>query len=288
MPARGKGCRTKFLVLLSRSRLKAELSALLQATELIEQERIDRVAALVANHVQEGIGCYTSVARVWKRRTDKPGRTAISATRIFLAFRSAVVGLKLVVKFVSRQDNGEPIRTKAVGITDGLEYGTADWVGGVWRLQEPEIGEDPHAQQIVAEIAERAIVDAAAHGRIGADAVAIAAIHGIAIGGEPPILPEIRSGNIGDRVAVDEGIVHRKAWIRNWMSLVGIHTDRAGASGELTIRQKLVLRGVSLEIAYEVLRADPAGVETCGVSTGAFRMIYCTNRRVVGERRAIQ
>ena len=68
-------------------------------------------------------------------------------------------------------------------------------------------------------------------------------------------------------MAVDNGIVHRKAGIRNWVSLVGVHTDGAGAGGELTVRQKLVQRGVSLKIADDVLHADPTGVETCGVPT---------------------
>src|SRR6476646_4771457 len=61
------------------------------------------------------------------------------------------------------------------------------------------------------------------------------------------------------------GIGHAEAgsrW-RQWAH----HVCRAGVQGKSAIREFLVDRCVSLKVAYDVIHADPTGVETCGVPT---------------------
>src|SRR5262249_3809517 len=151
--------------LLPGSGFEAKLPALLQAAELVQHVRIQRVAVSAANHIQERVGGYGAVARVGNGRTDEPDRSAVAASHVLLSFGSAWEGravrldvaLQDVVEFVRGQDDTSSIQVKAVGITEGLVYGaTLRIIGGRGHV---EIGDDPHAQQIVAKITKRAVTD---------------------------------------------------------------------------------------------------------------------------------
>src|SRR5690348_4052408 len=102
------------------------------------------------------------------------------------------------------QDDGSSIQVKTILCTDGRKYILAGLNGGVGRLCEPEVSKDPHAEQIVAEVTERTVFQSPVLAVLvhKVDAVAVAAVHRIAVGRESPILPEIRCGNIGDGIAV--------------------------------------------------------------------------------------
>src|SRR5262249_55620090 len=162
-------------------------------------------AARRANRVQESVRGDGSVTRIGNGRTNEPDCTSVRAVYGLLSFSSAVIRLQLVVELMSGQDNGSSIQIKAVLGADGREYIFTGLNRGVGRLCEPEIRDDPHAQQIVAEIAEGRVIE----GRLLAilvfrvDAVAVAAIHRVAIGGEPPVLPEIGGEHSVDAAEIE-------------------------------------------------------------------------------------
>src|SRR5215469_7829585 len=142
---------------------EAELPVALQATILIHYVPILRVAVGQTDHVQKRVTSYASVAGVGNRRTYKPDSTSVAPVDRLLAFGAAVVGLNLVIEFVGSQNNGSTIQVKAVLLTDGLEDGGTDRIGSIGRLREPKIGDDPHTQQIVAEITKRAVAEFGAY-----------------------------------------------------------------------------------------------------------------------------
>src|SRR5215831_17741432 len=94
--------------------LLAELSRLLQASEVCRQNRILEAAVGVTHCIQERIRGDGSVTRVGNGGTDEPDRTSVTASRVLLAFCSAVIGLELVVEFKSGQDNRGSVGIKAV------------------------------------------------------------------------------------------------------------------------------------------------------------------------------
>src|SRR4029077_11500903 len=108
------------------------------------------------NRVQERIRGDGAIPWIGNGGTYKPDLTSISAAYILLAFRSAAIGLKLVIEFMGGQNDGSSIQTEAVLRADGGEYGSTDRIGRIRGLCEPEVSNDPHAQEIVAEITEGA------------------------------------------------------------------------------------------------------------------------------------
>src|SRR5712691_12777195 len=69
----------------------------------------------------------------------------------------------------------------------------------------PEVGHDPTAGQVVAEVAEPR------RGGFGRAGIARASVDGVAIAADPPIVPEIRSGDAGHVKAGGETIAHGAA-----------------------------------------------------------------------------
>src|SRR5215470_5605480 len=176
-----------------------------------------------------------------------------------MSFSSAAIGLKFVIEFMGGEDHGESIRSEAIGITDVVVYGAAFRV--VRGRGEPEIGNDPHAQQIVAEISKGAVAKSVLTIIvISVNAVGVAAVHGVAVGSEPPILPQLRSGNIGNGVAIRVlGIGHRKA--RRGRRQQALHAGCTRIAGKYAIRE-LVERCISFKVGDDFLLADSAGIET--------------------------
>src|SRR5262249_54982312 len=90
-----------------------------------------------------------------------------------------------------------------------------------------------------------------AHTGIVVDAVTIAAVHGVAIGGKPPVLPEVGSEHSIHVVHLEAG---RRRRIR------ALHVCCAGIRSELAIGQKLLQRRISLKMTDEILHGDATGV----------------------------
>src|SRR5215471_4417023 len=116
-------------------------------------------------------------------------------------------------------------------------------IGGIHRV--PEVGDDPHAQEVVAEIPERAVAGLMI---LGKGIIVIAAVNGVAIGGKSPILPELGCSDAG----------HRKT-----RRFAGTHGPTRGES-EGPVGQPLFRRGVGLEVAHDVYHLDVAFVGDAG------------------------
>src|SRR5262249_61601893 len=130
---------------------------------------------------------------------DEPDCSSVTSIECFLALCSATIGLELIVELMSGEDVGKSFYVKAVLSSDVREHRSANAVRGIRRFCEPEIGDDPRAEQIVAEIAEGGIIYtlvlAAMAGRD--DAVTVTAIHGVAVRGESPVHGKVGRGNVG-------------------------------------------------------------------------------------------
>src|SRR5262249_57498027 len=100
-------------------------------------------------------------------------------------------------------------------------------------VHEPEVSDDPHAQNVVAEITERR-----------------ASVNGAPIRGEPPILPEPGSR---DACYVKTVILHGR-----------VAHGPAGCGLEGAVRQNLFERGVGLEVAHNIFQLDAACVRRVG------------------------
>src|SRR5712692_963107 len=240
-----------------------EVSRSLQAIEVIGEGRIQRGAGWLEDLINEGIHGNGPIPRIEDGRADKPNRPSIGAAHILIAFSRARrtgrlrtqkpgnrIGSNLFalqeVKLVGRLDDRRPVQADSVDGAQGREHLTA--LGSlVWSktsVRVPEVGDDPHAQQVVAEIAEWA---AWATGT---------AVNGVAIARKPPILPQVRGGDVrNDVTARIGGIAHVKAGRG-----ASAHFAARGGS-ESAVRQNLLDPGVSLEAADEGFRGEAAGIQ---------------------------
>src|SRR5713226_6934738 len=105
----------------------------------------------------------------------------------------------------------------------------------------PEVGHDPTAGQVVAEVAES--------GRGGRRfaGIARASVNGVAIAADPPIVPESRGGHAGHRKAGRETVAHGAAW-------------RGSQNAVYALRWG----DVSLQDTEDVLQGKTTGVEGVG------------------------
>src|SRR5262249_16104086 len=206
----------------------------------------------LADHIQERIRSDAAIARVRDGRTDQPHRPSVLAARIFLPLRGAWrIGRILTreagnrvrvlrrtfkeVQLVSGFDYGRSVQTYAVFLAkSGQHLVTLD---GLARTKPsvgvPEIGYDPHAQNVVAEIAERR-----------------ASVNGAPVGGKSPILSEPGSRDT--------------CYVKTVILQGRVAHAPAGRGLEGAIRQNLFERGVSLKVAHYIFHLDTAGVRHVG------------------------
>src|SRR3989441_12541586 len=88
------------------------------------------------------------------------------------------------------------------------------------KMRVPEVRNDPCAQQVVAEVTKRAVVDCRGAGGVvangqtrtgvflGIDTVVVASVDGVAIVGHSPVLSDVRRGRTGHREAVRRSEEH--------------------------------------------------------------------------------
>src|SRR5947209_2344029 len=215
-----------------------EVSRSLQAIEVIGEGRIQRGAGWLEDLINERIHGNGPVPRIEDGRADQPDRSSVGAIDILVAFTRAWragrtrtretgngigsnLGTLQEVKLVPGLNDRGSIQAGAVDRSQRRQHLTAlgSLVRSKTRINEPEVGDDPHAQQVVTEIAERA---AWALG---------AAVNGVAIARKPPILPQVRRGHIrSDVTARIYGIAHIKAGRG-----VGAHAA-AGSGSESAVR----------------------------------------------------
>src|SRR5262249_21270107 len=163
--------------------------------------------------------------------------SSVTSIECFLALGSAAIGLELIVELMGGEDVGITFYVKAVLRSDVREDRSANTVSGIRRFCEPEIGDDPGAQQIVAEVAEGAVVSGSAFAILvfGVDAVTVAAIHGVAVGGESPVHGEIWRGHVGKAGVRVIGNAEARSCRRQRAN----HVSRAGVQGESAIGKLL-------------------------------------------------
>src|SRR5258708_36325555 len=205
----------------------------LEAVEVGSEWRIERGEGRLIDRIQEGVRGDRSVARIQDGGADDPDRSSIGAVHGLVSFGAAPVGFEVVVQLIGRLDDRRSVQAKSILGPQSRKYGPAfvARVGGIYR--EPEVGDDPHPQHVVAEISKRGVMTL----RWGAEGIiAVAAVNGVAIGGESPILPELGCGDAG----------HRKT--RLFTRTHG--AARRGREGP--VGQPLVQRGVVLERAHDV------------------------------------
>src|SRR5713101_6013123 len=196
-----------------------EVSRSLQAIEVIGEGRIQRGAGWLEDLINERIHGNGPVPRIKDGGTDEPNRSSVGAIDILVVFSRAWragrtraretgngigpnLGTLQEVKLVASLDDRRPVQAGAVDRSQGRQHLTA--LGSlVWsktRINEPEVGDDPHAQQVVAEVAE------------GAAGTTGAGVYGVAIARKPPILPEVRGGHgRSDVTAGIDRVAHIKA-----------------------------------------------------------------------------
>src|SRR2546425_634829 len=193
-----------------------EVSRSLQAIEVIGEGRIQRGAGWLEDLINERIHGNGTVPRIEDGGTNEPHRSSIRAAHILLAFRRAWraggtrtretwngigpnLGTLQEVKLVGGLNDRGSIQAGPVDRSQGRQHLTACCVC-LRRIHEPEVSDDPHAQQVVAEVTERAA------------RAARAGVNGVPIARKPPILPEVRSGHVGKDVTTRiRSIAHAKA-----------------------------------------------------------------------------
>src|SRR5258708_2114956 len=205
-----------------RALLVAEFARALQAAEGCLEARIDR-AAVTAHHVEERILSDRPVARIEDGRANEPDRASVRAVRGQVAFGAAGrgslglqkgVGLVLAkaklrrspghaldkVELIPAMEDRSPVQAESVLLAGGGQY---RWTGrgrrGLVRpaahreLGPPEVGDDPAAGQVVAEVAEYGIGGDHLRG-IPRDS---ASVEAVAIAAESPVVSETRGGDDG-------------------------------------------------------------------------------------------
>lgn len=115
------------------------------------------------------------------------------------------------------------------------------------KLAIPEIGKNPRAQQVVAEVPEGAVLDGCVNACIRTGTVVVASVDCVAVRGHPPVLPDVRRGYADDREAVRG---------KN----CGISHAAAGCGSQGAIRQPLLVGGIGLKIGDDVHRLEAAHV----------------------------
>src|SRR5712691_10982441 len=253
-----------------RALLVAEFPGALQAAEVCLEARIDR-AAVLAHHVEERILRDRPVARIEDGRANEPHRSSVLAPNVLLAFVAAgcgrlglqkSVGLTLAeaelrrgpghaldkVELVPGMEDRRPVQAESVLLAGGSHYRLAGrGRRGLVRAPAhrefgpPEVGHDPTAGQVVAEVAEPR------RGGCGRAGIARASVNGVAIAADSPIVPEIRGGDAGHGKAGCETIAHGAA--RRW-SQNAVHPLRRC--------------DVSLEDTEYVLQGKTTGVDAAG------------------------
>src|SRR5258706_15438370 len=171
---------------------RREVSLRLEAPEVGVERRIERGEVRFLNLIQERVRGDRSVAWIQDGRADDPDGSSIGTIDSLLPFGAAPVGFEVDVQLIGRLDDRRSVQAKSILGPQPRKYGPA-FVAGMGGIdREPEVGDDPHPQDVVAEIPERAVMCL----RSGAKGIiAVAAVDGVAIGGESPILPELWSGD---------------------------------------------------------------------------------------------
>src|SRR5712664_903381 len=149
-----------------------EVSRSLQAIEVIGEGRIQRGAGWLEDLINERIHGNGPVSRIEDGRTDEPNRSSVGAIGTLVAFIRACragrlrtqeagngIGSNLLalqeVKLVASLDDRRPVQADTVDRSQGRQHLAAlgSLVRSETRVREPEVGDDPHAQQVVAEVA---------------------------------------------------------------------------------------------------------------------------------------
>src|SRR5262249_39308510 len=122
------------------------------------------------------------------------------------------------MELVTRTDDGRAVQGRAVlgrrGCKDLLTVrGWCDAGSSAdGKLGVPEVRDDPHPQQVVAEVPERAVVGRA--GDFPERIVVVAAVDRVAVARNPPVLSERGRGDAGHREAWRLSIAHGAARLR--------------------------------------------------------------------------
>src|ERR1700734_2458792 len=119
---------------------------------------IKRETVRLANLIKERIQRNCSVRGVSNRGTNQPHGSSVVTAEIYLSFLRTSNGLKIVVEFVGGLNDRRSVQVLAVRLIQHIVNARARTVRHSWVLREPEVGVDPHAQQIVTEVAVRSVV----------------------------------------------------------------------------------------------------------------------------------
>src|SRR5262249_5712253 len=179
-----------------------------------------------------------------------------------VGLRSASYSLQSI-KLIAFHNNGGAVQTGAISLCQCREC-LATGCGGRFRQRIhdiPVIGDDPHAQQIIAEVAKWGVVDAiTADGGIRIEAVVVTAVNRIASRSEVPVLPEIRRKDSVDTTDVETGVGRYTG---------GLHVRCAGIQGKPATWLYLLDCSITLEIAHDILHMDAARVGAVDDRDGA-------------------
>src|SRR5215469_16315944 len=142
----------RHLRLLRRRQLIRKFPEELQAQEIRGQSRVLRQPVGVEYLIRERVQCDGAGPRIRKGRANQEYRPSVAAVHVFFRFGSAASRLELNVEFIGGQDDGRSIGSEAVLGANGMVYRATGRIVG--RRSLPEVGKDPRAQQVVAEIAK--------------------------------------------------------------------------------------------------------------------------------------
>src|SRR5258708_9539190 len=196
------------------------------------------------NLIQESVRGDRSVARIYDGGADDPDCPSVGATHVQFPFGAASIGFDLVVQLIGRLDDRRSVQAEPILVPYLRKYGTTYWAGAGGIHREPEVGDDPCAQDVIAEVPKRAVC-----GRSAKGIIAVAAVNGVAIGGEPPILPEVGRRDAGHRKTRRFACTHGSARSKRKRPAVG---------------HPLPERAVGLEVADDVHHLDVAFVGDAG------------------------
>src|SRR5215470_12979403 len=217
----------------------------LEAIEVRIESRIERRAVRLLHLIQESVRGDRPGARIEDGGADEPDCSSVGAVHGLLPFGAAPVAFEVDVQLIGRLDDRRSVQAQSMLGRQVRKYFPAfrAGIGGIHRV--PEVGDDPHAQEVVAEISERAVAGLMI---LAKGIIVVAAVDSVAIGGKSPILPELGCSDAG----------HRKT-----RRFAGTHGP-ARREREGPVGQPLFRRGVGLEVAHDVYHLDVAFVGDAG------------------------
>ena len=226
----------------------AEPAVFLQAVEAGGDLRVQGRAVRFASRVYEGVQCDAAVSRVRNGGANQPNRAAVTAQGIEVAFHSAgssgrgrkaigFISLQLAfneMEFGAGFDERRAIQSQAVTRSHesqrGLAIGGLPWAETLGRI--PEVSNDPEAEKIIAVVTQLS-----------------AAVDGISIGAEAPVLAQIGSRHTGYAEAIACGDERR------------VSKGRCARRGvKNAVRSNLADSGVRFELSRDILQGQAACV----------------------------